>query len=121
MSPLFEVATPHPAGHRDVTPAQVAAHREGVRIIDVREPHELTGELGNIIEAELVPLCTIARAARTWSKAADYVLVCRSGRRSEQATRTLTAVGFTHVMNMVGGMLAWNEARLPVERAVQRK
>jgi rhodanese-related sulfurtransferase len=31
-------------------------------------------------------------------------------------TAFLPSSGFVRVMNMVGGMLAWNEARLPVER-----
>lgn len=116
MSPLFAVSTPHPAGHQEVTPEQVAAHRQGVRVIDVREPDEFSGKLGHLEGAELVPLSTLAQSARTWSKQDDYVLVCRSGMRSEQAALILKAVGFAHVMNMVGGMLAWNTARLPVEK-----
>jgi rhodanese-related sulfurtransferase len=42
--------------------------------------------------------------------------VCRSGGRSARAAALLASVGFRRPMNMVGGMLAWNEARLAVER-----
>jgi sulfur-carrier protein adenylyltransferase/sulfurtransferase len=36
--------------------------------------------------------------------------------RSSTAAAILTALGFEHVSNLKGGMLAWNEAGLPVER-----
>ena len=90
-----------------------------MRIVDVRDPREFTGELGHLPGAELVPLQTLASAASRWPRGEPLVLVCRSGRRSAQAARALSAAGFRCVMNMVGGMLAWSEAQLPVEgRAV---
>lgn len=116
MSTLFETATRHPAGHREVSPRQVAANAQAVRIVDVREPHEFTGDLGHIQNARLTPLPTVMAAAGQWPKDAEYVVVCRSGKRSEQAACALTAAGFPYVMNMVGGMLAWHESRLPTVR-----
>lgn len=117
MNTLFDMAALHPAGHRDVRPEQVLADQRATRIIDVREPHEFTGDLGHVRGAELVPLASVGVASTTWSRDEPVVLICRSGRRSEQAANTLTAHGFQRVMNMVGGMLAWSEARLPVEGA----
>lgn len=117
MTFLFRAALPTAPGHRDVSPGQVFADRSATRIIDVREPHEFTGELGHIEGAELVPLATVARSAAHWNQDEVLVLVCRSGGRSKQAASALTAAGFRRVMNMVGGMLAWNEERLPVEGA----
>jgi rhodanese-related sulfurtransferase len=115
---LFEAAIPNPSGHRDVRPEQVFADEKATRLVDVREPHEFTGELGHIQGAELVPLATVASAAGRWPRAEPLVLICRSGQRSERAAIVLTAAGFRYVMNMVGGMLAWKEARLPVEGAI---
>jgi rhodanese-related sulfurtransferase len=43
-------------------------------------------------------------------------MICRSGARSAQACRSLVALGFTRVMNLRGGMLAWNQAKLPIVR-----
>lgn len=117
MSALFEAATPNPAGHRDARPEQVFAERCATRIVDVRDPDEFTGPLGHVPCAELVPLRSIGAAATSWNRDEAVVLVCRSGRRSGQAANALTASGFRRVVNMVGGMLAWNEARLPVARA----
>lgn len=120
MNTLFDRATPNPAGHRDVSPEQVLADGRATRIVDVREPHEFVDELGHIEGAESVPLATVGGAAARWSRAEPVVLICRSGRRSEQAAKLLTAAGFERVANMVGGMLAWNEARLPVVGAARR-
>ncbi len=116
MSVLYEVATPHPAGYREIAPAQVAPARGNVRLIDVREPAEYTGELGHAPGAELVPLATVEAAAESWNRDQELVVLCRSGARSGRAAALLASLGFQTVMNMTGGMLAWNEAGLPVER-----
>ncbi|MBP8810748.1 MAG: rhodanese-like domain-containing protein [Kofleriaceae bacterium] len=103
-------------GYRDVSPAATLAARGAVRLIDVREPHEYTGELGHIAGAELVPLATVLDASRAWERERDVILICRSGARSGRAAEALVAAGFARVMNMAGGMLAYNAAGLPVER-----
>jgi rhodanese-related sulfurtransferase len=117
MSSLFDSAELSSAGHRDVTPAQVAAGGRGVRVVDVREPPELSGELGHIRGVEPVPLASVLVATQSWCKDDEIVLVCRSGARSGRAAAALAAAGFRRVMNMVGGMVAWNDAGLPVDRA----
>ena len=116
MSPgLFERARPNPAGYRDVAPAEVWAERARLRLIDVREPDEYTGELGHVPGAALVPVATVGAAAGGWSPDDDIVLICRSGARSGRVADALARAGF-RVMNLVGGMIAWNAAQLPVER-----
>ena len=100
--------------YREISPAEALAARGRARIIDVREPHEFTGELGHIPGAELVPLATVGEQAKRWDHTTDIIVVCRSGGRSGRAAETLVRAGFTRVMNMTGGMLAYNAARLPV-------
>lgn len=115
----FETAAPTGRGYRDVTPASVAAiasARGNVRIVDVREPYEFNDELGHIAGAELVPLSSIGAHSRTWDREAELIVVCRSGGRSARAAEMLAAAGFRRVMNLAGGMLAYNAARLPVAR-----
>lgn len=116
MSVLWSTATPNPAGYREVSAAELHAQLGRVRVVDVREPSEFTGELGHIRGAELVPLSTVSQAATGWNKAAELVLVCRSGGRSGQAATVLAKAGFTQVINMAGGMLGWNAAKLAIER-----
>lgn len=101
----------------DVTPLDVyAGPPGGPRLVDVREAHELDGELGHIRGVEHVPLATVAQAAAAWDREAEIVVICRSGGRSARAAEQLAALGFRRVFNMAGGMLAWNAAGLPVER-----
>lgn len=113
---VYEKGIPNAAGYRDATVADVYAAKGRVRLVDVREPDEFTGELGHLEGAELVPLATVAESAASWDRSAEIVLVCRSGGRSGKAAAALANMGFTRLVNMVGGMLAVNEAKLPVSR-----
>jgi len=113
---LHRNAAPHQDGFGDVDPPLLHEHLRDSRLIDVREPSEYTGELGHIEGAELVPLATLTSAAHDWERDKEIVMVCRSGGRSAQAARALVGLGFTRVMNLRGGMIAWNGVNLPVVR-----
>ncbi len=45
----------------------------------------------------------------------DIVLYCGTGGRSALATKSLDDMGFRNVRSMDGGIIAWNEAGLPVD------
>ncbi len=87
-------------------------------VIDVRTPGEYTGPLGHIKGAELKPVQVIEQ----WAPQIDslknkkVILICRSGNRSGFAARYLQKKGFTHLYNVMGGMMEWNRAGLPVEK-----
>jgi rhodanese-related sulfurtransferase len=118
MTPtLFDRATPLAHGYRDLAATDLAARSGRARLVDVREPHEWRGDLGRVPGSELVPLATVLRAARTWDRDEELVLICRSGQRSACAAEALAARGFRRVMNLAGGMLAYAAAGLPVERS----
>ncbi len=80
------------------------------RVIDVREPREF--QQGHVPGAELVPLQKLLRDAGSLGTSEKYILVCRSGRRSELAARLLATRGCTGVKILEGGILAWEAARL---------
>jgi sulfur dioxygenase len=106
---------------RQLTPGDVQALGSGPTgpvIVDVREPGEYTGQLGHIAGSRLVPLRDLARRVEELEplKQRPLVAVCRSGVRSTTAAAILTSMGFEQVYNLKGGMLAWNDAGLPVER-----
>lgn len=87
-------------------------------LLDVREPGEFTGELGHVPGSLLIPLSQLAaRIGELQSmQHCPVIAVCRAGVRSTTAAAILTSLGFEHVFNMKGGMLAWNDRGLPVER-----
>ncbi len=115
-SALFLEGVARPGGYRDVSPQQLAQSSARVRMVDVREPHEFDGELGHIEGAELVPMGAFPAAASGWERDVDVVLICRSGNRSGRVAAALAPLGFNGMMNLAGGMLAWNAAALPVKR-----
>lgn len=114
---LFDspAALPNPAGYKDVSPQDVRLPAD-VRLVDVREPHEFVGELGHVPGSELVPMNAVLAQAMSWDREAPLLLICRSGGRSGMVAQALGRAGFTRVMNLAGGMLAWNAAGLAVEK-----
>jgi len=87
-------------------------------LLDVRETPEYDGELGHIGGSRLVPLKELAMRVgelEEW-KQRRIIAVCRAGVRSTTAAAILTSLGFEQALNMKGGMLAWNDLGLPVQR-----
>ncbi|HSS46317.1 MAG TPA: MBL fold metallo-hydrolase [Burkholderiales bacterium] len=87
-------------------------------VLDVREPNEYSGELGHIPGSVLIPLKDLANRASELEacKNKHIIAICRAGVRSSTAAAILTSLGFEHVSNLRGGMLEWNDKKLPVGR-----
>jgi rhodanese-related sulfurtransferase len=94
---------------REIEATELHALLGQVRVIDVREPHELAGELGQIDGAVNVPMGQFPKAAERFSKHEPLLFVCRSGRRSREVCEGLAQAGFTQVTNLRGGMLDYVE------------
>jgi rhodanese-related sulfurtransferase len=89
------------------------------RIVDVREFPEFAA--GHIEGSVLVPLRGIERAAEGWGREEQITLVCRSGRRADEAREQLERCGFSSVMVLPGGIEAWVAAGQPVKRVEGRR
>ncbi len=85
-----------------------------VQWIDVREPPEHRNV--RIPGITLIPQGAIPERVGGLDRDAKTIVVCHSGARSAEVTLELRARGFDSVYNLDGGMLAWMNARLPVER-----
>jgi rhodanese-related sulfurtransferase len=85
----------------------------GALLVDVREQHEFDDV--RIPGSILMPLSTFQQHFEELPKDKEIVMQCRSGARSGQTTEFLLNNGYTDVVNMAGGILAWNEAGLPIE------
>lgn len=103
-----------PDGIPEVGVEWVQAHRGGFDVVDVREPHELSGDLGRLKDIRSVPQDRLAEASTPWDRDRAIVVVCRSGGRSGRAAKLLEDQGFRRVASMAGGMLRWREAQLPL-------
>jgi sulfur dioxygenase len=101
------------AGHLEIAPEWVAAHRREVVVLDVRGAGELTGELGQLAGAQHIPLDELR--ARTGELARDkpIAVVCQTGKRSAMGTVILRAAGIARCANIAGGMTRWRELGLP--------
>jgi sulfur-carrier protein adenylyltransferase/sulfurtransferase len=92
----------------DIEPAELAGRLQRgqqVRLIDVREPHEL--QISALPGAELIPLGQLASRLSELNSADDMVLFCKAGTRSARALELLVSAGFRKVRNLRGGINAW--------------
>ncbi len=85
--------------------AQKLKAGEPMRLIDVREPHEL--EISRIEGAELIPFGQLAARLAELDSTQNIVLFCKSGTRSARALDILVSAGFRKVKNLKGGINAW--------------
>ena len=106
-------------GGPSVSPSQATQliNREDALVIDVREPGEFGA--GHILGAKNVPMSRVdSGGAEVAGKRKDrpVILYCDSGNRSAKAAAALRGQGYTRVLNLSGGIGAWQQAGLPVEK-----
>lgn len=99
--------------HEELPETDVAGAEQALRhaalLLDVREPEEWAA--GHAPQAVHTPLGDLH--AGQFPDDRVVVVVCRSGRRSAQATRQLRERGIDAI-NLDGGMQAWAAAGLPL-------
>ena len=105
------------AGGLSPTDAVMLMNREKAVVVDVCQPDEFAA--GHVAGAKNIPLGDLEAklAGAIKNKATPVILVCASGVRSGRAVATATKLGFDRAQSLSGGMRAWREAGLPVEKA----
>ena len=102
-----------------LTPAQAVhlINREKAVVIDVCETEEFAA--GHVGGAKNVPLSQFEERLPSVAKnkALPVVLVCASGARANRAVAIAKKLGYENAQAMAGGLKAWREASLPVEKA----
>ncbi len=98
------------------------AHRidagEKIDLIDVRTPAEFREVHAD--SARNVPLDSlnpqVVMQGRNGDANQPLYIICRTGSRASTACQAFLAAGYTNIVNVEGGTLAWDEAGLAVVR-----
>jgi rhodanese-related sulfurtransferase len=92
-------------------------NREKAVVVDVCETEEFAQ--GHIGGAKNVPLGQLEQRLPevVRNKTVPLILVCGTGARASRAVATARKLGYDKVQALSGGLKAWKEANLPVEKA----
>jgi sulfur-carrier protein adenylyltransferase/sulfurtransferase len=102
----------------EITPKELAgrlAEGDKIRLVDVREPHEL--EISSLSGATPIPLGSLAARMHELDSSEEIVFFCSAGTRSARAVELMAGAGFRKIKNLRGGINAWArevDPRLPV-------
>ena len=85
-------------------------------VLDVREAAEYAA--GRIANAKQIPLSQLASKLKELEKFKQkpIIVACRAGMRSSGACKLLKQNEFTQVYQLKGGLTAWQQANLPLEK-----
>ena len=99
-----------PAGATDLI-----NHKDAL-VLDVRPAADFAQ--GHIINARNIPMNGFKKQIGTLQKHKDKPILvsCRSGSQSSMACQQLRKEGFEDVHNLRGGVLAWQNANLPLSK-----
>ena len=103
------------AGKVSTTDAVNLINREKAVLIDVSEPAEYAASHAG--GSKNIPLAGLETSpALPKNKGLPVLLMCPTGTRSSRAVAALKKLGFEHSHAVAGGLAAWREANLPVEK-----
>ncbi|AKJ95893.1 MULTISPECIES: rhodanese-like domain-containing protein [Thioalkalivibrio] len=104
--------------YRSLSPVEAVRviNQDDALVLDVREDNEVAS--GRIGGAKHIPLGSLKKRMGDIEKYKDkpVVVYCRSGNRSASAAQQLTAAGFEDVVNLQGGIQAWQSANMPIKK-----
>jgi len=110
-------------GYHQVEPMDAVRliNHDDALMLDVREDKEYVE--GHILDSMHIPLGKLAERLDELAKLREKPIIvsCRSGHRSATACARLRKEGFTTVYNLKGGVLAWQNAGLPLQKKKRAK
>ncbi|MBC5781785.1 rhodanese-like domain-containing protein [Ramlibacter sp. USB13] len=91
-------------------------NRDKAVVVDVGESDEFAA--GHIVGARNIPVADFEKRLPevVKNKAVPLILVCASGARAQRCLATAKSLGYEKAVAIAGGMRAWKEANLPVEK-----
>lgn len=105
------------AGGVEPTEAVLLINREKAVLIDVCEPDEYAQ--GHAMGSKNIPLGQLETQLPLMvkNKSLPVILVCQVGGRASRAATQAKKLGYERAQALSGGLKAWREASLPVEKA----
>ena len=96
--------------------ATLLINQQNALVLDVRDAAEY--ENGHVLNARHVAMGELPERSAEIEKykTKPVIVVCESGNRSEKAAAALRKQGFGQVYSLSGGMAAWKQAGLPLEK-----
>jgi len=86
-------------------------------VLDVRTPQEYAeGKIAGSKNLDVLKTDLFTTSIEKLDKNKTYYVICKSGNRSQKATNQMIEAGFKNVINIIGGMKAWETANFPVEK-----
>jgi rhodanese-related sulfurtransferase len=112
--PLVQGAT---GGSLSTAAAVQLINREKAVVVDVSEAEEYAQ--AHVGGAKNVPFGQLEEklAATVKNKAVPLILVCPTGARANRALAVAKKLGYEQAQALAGGLKAWKEASLPIEKA----
>jgi rhodanese-related sulfurtransferase len=91
-------------------------NRQNALVLDVRSAEEFGA--GHILSARNIPLAQLESRLSDLAKYKDkpIIVACETGSRSGAAVSVLRKGGCAQVFNLSGGVAAWQQAGLPLEK-----
>ncbi|MEW5007922.1 sulfurtransferase [Cycloclasticus sp. 46_83_sub15_T18] len=91
-------------------------NRDDTVVIDTRNKNEF--DKGHLSGAILIPLPEITEHPDKLKKydGQSLLFYCQTGSRSNEAGQLLSKQGFDNIFTLDGGIQAWQEANLPLEK-----
>ena len=113
---LFSCGTKEGQQDLGATEFQTAmAGESGAQVLDVRTIDEFqNGHIEGAINADISTPLIFAQIASKLTKDKTVFVYCLSGARSSSAAGMLKEMGFKSIVNLTGGILAWQSANLPI-------
>jgi rhodanese-related sulfurtransferase len=115
---LWPTLARNAGGAAKVSPSEAVMliNREKAVLIDVSEPAEFAA--AHAAGSKNVPFGGLeASTALPKNKALPLVVLCPTGARATRAVAILRKLGYENSRALAGGVAAWREANLPIEKS----
>jgi rhodanese-related sulfurtransferase len=116
---VFTVLSLHAQTVKEINSSEVGTmlqKNNKIVVLDVRTPGEfISGHIKGAINIDVHQPDAMERISKL-DKNATYLVYCRTKNRSGAVVNHMRQNGFKNIVQMMDGMVGWNQNNLPVEK-----